>query len=147
MKKILIASDHAGINLKSNICNYLKQNKYNFDNLGTNSDKTVDYPDYGYKIAQKMKFNNNLIGIAICGSGIGISIALNRYEWIRAALVYNVETASLSRKHNNSNVIVFGDRLIDTKLAIDCLEIFLKEEFEEGRHKIRIDKLNNPLKL
>ncbi len=147
MKLIYIASDHAGKTLKDKIFNFLQNKENSIIDLGVTSEESVDYPDYGYKMAEKLLNNNKAIGVAICGSGIGISIALNRYKWVRAALVYNIQTAELSRKHNNSNVIVFGEKLIESNLAFECLTIFLNTPFEEGRHTKRLNKLSNPLEF
>ena len=136
-KKIFIASDHAGFDLKT------KLNKHfsSIIDLGTNSNKSVDYPDFANKLTHEILNNKESIGILICGSGIGMSIAANRHPNIRAGLVHNAELAKLIRQHNNANVLVLPGRFIDVQEAIKCVENFLNTEFESGRHKKRIDKI------
>jgi glycine hydroxymethyltransferase len=147
MKKIIaIASDHAGYKLKQTIAEYLAKNNQLHD-LGTNSEESVDYPDFALKLAKFLKTNPDAFGIAICGSGIGISIALNRYKYIRAALCHDANDAILARKHNNANVIVFGAKNNTNNNEIfESLNNFLSSEFEGGRHQRRINKLGeNPM--
>ena len=140
--KVLIASDHGGVKLKASMVMQLKEDEINVTDLGPeNDDISVDYPDYAGKLANLMK-QANTKGILICGSGIGMSIAVNRYEWIRGALVYDETTARLSREHNDANVIIFGERLIGELTALSCISIFLKTSFLEGRHRKRIQKLS-----
>ena len=141
LNNILIASDHAGFELKQQIITYLESLKYNITDLGTNSSESVDYPDYGYKLAEKI--SSDSIGIAICGSGIGISIALNRNSKIRAALCHDEMHAQLSRQHNNANVLALGARFITFSTAVSIVNKFLCTEFEGGRHQTRVDKLTN----
>jgi len=140
-KRILIASDHAGYNLKANLKSELS--KYNLEiiDLGCDSaDISVDYPDYVKKLADN--FNDNTdIAILICGSGIGISIAANRYTNIRAALCFNEKMASLARKHNNTNVLCLGANFVSKEEAILMLKTFLTTKFEAGRHERRVNKL------
>ncbi len=139
--KVLIASDHGGVNLKSVIVRQLKADGINFIDLGPkNADNSVDYPDYAAKLANLMT-QSNTKGILICGSGIGMSIAVNRYDWIRGALVHDETTARLSREHNDANVIIFGERLVGELIALSCVSLFLKTPFLEGRHRKRIEKL------
>jgi len=109
--------------------------------LGTNSTDSVDYPDYGHKLAETVASGKAKVGVAICGSGIGISIAANRNPKIRAALCQNTECAKLARQHNNANVLALGARMISEDEARECLKTFLNTEFEGGRHQNRIDKL------
>lgn len=140
MKKLLISSDHAGFELK----NFLVQNladKYQFTDLGTNSAESVDYPDYGFAMANAIEKKQAEMGVLICGSGIGISIAANRNKNVRAALVYNNEIAKLSRQHNNANVICLGARFLKNSEAIQFIETFVNTEFEGGRHANRVNKL------
>ena len=140
--KVLIASDHGGVNLKSSMVMQLKADKINVTDLGPETaDISVDYPDYAAKLASFMK-QSNTKGILICGSGIGMSIAVNRYDWIRGALVQDETTARLSREHNDANVIIFGERLIGELTALSCVSLFLKTPFLEGRHRKRIEKLS-----
>ena len=143
--KIVLANDHGGINLKLDIMKYLIKKNINYIDLGVNKKDSVDYPDFAYSLAKVLNDENVLFGILICGSGIGISIAANRYKNIRAALCHDITTSRLSRQHNNANVIVFGGGLIKPKIAVECLDIFLNTNFEnDARHNRRIEKLNNP---
>ena len=138
MKKIFIASDHAGFDLKQNLLNQFPKI---LTNLGTNSDQSVDYPDFAHILVNEVKSTPNNLGILICGSGVGMSIAANRDPSIRAGLVHNAEIAKLIRQHNDANVLVLPGRFIDVQEAIKCVENFLNTEFELGRHKKRIDKI------
>ena len=138
MKKIFIASDHAGYDLKQNLLNQFPQI---LTNLGTNSDQSVDYPDFAHILVNAVKSTSNNLGILICGSGVGMSIAANRDQNIRAGLVHSAEIAKLIRQHNDANVLVLPGRFIDVQEAIKCVENFLNTEFESGRHKKRIDKI------
>lgn len=141
--KLAIASDHGGFVLKE----YLKKNfhavKVEWLDLGTYSAESVDYPDYGRKLADAVANGDAALGVAICGSGIGISIACNRNPKIRAALCTNSTMARLTRLHNDANVLCMGERLTGTEVAMDILKTFLETEFEGGRHQGRIDKLAN----
>ena len=140
MDKILIACDHAGFDLKTKIINKFS-NKYNFQDLGCNNSKdSVDYPDFANLLAKNLE-NKNYFGILICGSGIGISIAANRYKYIRAALCHSNQTAKLAREHNNANVICLGSRIIDENEAFLAVETFINTKFEGGRHQLRVQKL------
>ena len=141
---IAIACDHAGFELKNELKLELKKLELEVLDLGTNETKSVDYPDYGYAMASAIKDNKASRGVLVCGSGIGISIAANRHNNIRAALIHDALGAKLSRLHNDANVIVFGGRLIGTDVAVDCLHTFLNTDFEGGRHENRINKLSNP---
>ncbi len=142
----VIASDHAGVALKAAIIEYLLQKKVSVRDLGTdNAHQAVDYPDFGYQVAHFLEQDKNTMGILICGSGIGISIAANRYPHIRAALCINPEMAILARAHNNANILVLGSRLIDEQTAFACIDRFISTPFEGGRHEARIDKLSHPV--
>ena len=146
-KEILIASDHAGIRLKSTLNSHLTANGIIVTDLGPKPDGTsVDYPDYAAKLASLMRSNDGM-GILICGSGIGMSIAVNRYEWIRAALVHDETSAKLCREHNNANVIVLGERLVGELTAISCVNAFLNTDFAKGRHQRRVEKLSDSTSL
>ena len=140
MIKILIASDHAGFVLKNKLMNYFKK-KFEFIDFGTNSEESVDYPDFAHKLCKQVAKNKNHVGILVCGSGVGMSIAANKNKGIRAALCYSVKNAKLSRLHNDANVITLGERLIKKTVALKCVESFLKTEFEGGRHIKRIKKI------
>ena len=139
---IYLASDHAGCVLKELVYAHLEVRGHRLIDLGTGGDVSVDYPDFGVKLAMALRDDDQAFGIAVCGSGVGISIAVNRFPWIRAALVSSSEAASLSRHHNNANVLALGERLIAPDLAIDCVDKFLATEFEGGRHQRRVDKLS-----
>ena len=138
---IPIGCDHAGFELKEKVVEYLLNKDYSVEDYGTYSTESVDYPDFGAKLAMALKDNADARGIAICGSGIGISIAVNRFSWVRAALVTSAEAASLCRQHNDANVLALGERLIEPVTALTCVDMFLATEFEGGRHQRRVDKL------
>ena len=140
-KTLVLASDHAGYDLKENIKTYLESNNFNIKDLGPFNEDSVDYPDYGNILGKFILENKNSIGIAICGSGIGISIALNRMLGIRAALCSNEEIAKLSRNHNDANVLVLAGRFMNLKKSSSIIDVFLKESFEGGRHERRVNKL------
>jgi ribose 5-phosphate isomerase B len=138
---LYFASDHAGFALKQALVEYYTKQNYHVIDLGTNSEDRVDYPDYGDKLALAVLGNPHASGVGICGTGIGISIALNRHPGIRAALVHDLEYATLAREHNDANVICFGARFLDQKTAITYLNQFLSTEFAQGRHTQRVQKL------
>ena len=139
--KIFLSSDHGGFNLKTSIYKFLNDHHYDVTDLGSFSLESVDYPDYASLMAKNIKNNINARGILFCGTGIGISIAANRYPHIRAALCTNVEMASKSRKHNDANVLSLGGRIIDDNIAKEIVIKFLNTHFEEGRHRLRVDKI------
>ncbi|CAB3692203.1 MAG: ribose 5-phosphate isomerase B [Achromobacter sp.] len=140
--KIAIAADHAGYDLKEK----LKQSFASIDwlDLGTHSEESVDYPAYGFAMGQAITDGRARLGIVICGSGIGISIAANRYAAVRAALCANATMARLSRQHNDANVLALGSRIIGLDVARDCVGAFLDTPFEGGRHQRRADMLATP---
>jgi ribose 5-phosphate isomerase B len=140
-KTIAIASDHGGFELKSRIATFLKSEGYEVLDLGTVSDERVDYPDYGYALSDAIAAGKVARGIAVCGTGIGISIALNRNPAIRAALCHDTTTARLAREHNDANVLVLGGRVVGPEVALDCVKIFLVTAAEGGRHAERVKKL------
>ena len=141
MRKILIASDHAGFKLKETIKRYLLKKKVKIIDIGPSKLRRVDYPDYAHKLSKKINLNNKLTGVLICGSGIGMEITANRYKNVRAALCYNQKTAKLSRLHNNANIITLGSRLTKKTVALKCISTFLNTKFEGGRHLKRIKKI------
>ena len=143
-KNIFISCDHGGFYLKEQIVEYLTKRSYKITDLGTKDASSVDYPDFGYKLAAALKADTQARGIAICGSGIGISIAVNRFSWIRAALVHDVTNARLAREHNDANVLALGERVTGAIQAQECVEAFLQTPFAGGRHQKRIYKLSNP---
>ncbi|WP_199698989.1 ribose 5-phosphate isomerase B [Oleomonas cavernae] len=144
MSVIAVASDHAGAELKNFLADELRAKGFEVLDLGTNGPASVDYPDYGYKLAEALATGRAARGVAVCGSGIGISIALNRHPHVRAALVHDHLTARLSRMHNDANVLVLGGRLTGVETARDCLAAFLDTPYEGGRHAGRVAKLGNP---
>ena len=141
MKKIFISSDHAGYTLKEQIKKKFMK-KYRFQDLGTdNSKKSVNYPDYAHKLCRKVSDNSKNMGILVCGSGMGMSMAANRHKKIRAAVCYSVKNTKLSRLHNNANIITLGSRLTKKNTAFKCIEVFMKTKFEGGRHNKRVKKI------
>ena len=141
MKKIFISSDHAGFKLKEEIKTHLSKKKLSFQDLGPFNDDRVDYPDYAHKVARKVKSNKSNVGILVCGSGMGMNIAANRHKNIRAAQCFNLKSTKLSRLHNDANIITLGSRLLNKKLALNCVNTFLNTKFEGGRHIKRIKKI------
>lgn len=142
MVKIAIGSDHGGFELKENIKKHYENQSIVFEDLGTYSESSCDYPDIAVKMCESVKNGNVDFGILICGTGIGISIAANRCKGIRAALLYSEETAALAKRHNNANVIVFGGRTMAFEDVVSRIDIFMSEQYEGGRHQGRIDKMD-----
>ena len=141
MKKIFISSDHAGFNLKEQIKKKFSK-KYKFQDLGTNNSKvSVNYPYFAHRLCKKVSNNSKNIGILVCGSGMGMSMAANRHKKIRAAVCYSVKNTKLSRLHNNANIITLGSRLTKKNIVFKCVEIFMNTKFEGGRHKKRVNKI------
>ena len=138
---IVFGSDHAGYKLKKILIQEL-QGEIKFDDLGPFSEDSVDYPDYAIKLSKKIDFKKDLLGVLICGSGIGMSMVANRFKNVRAALCMNNKISMLARQHNNANILVLGSRLISEQEAIKCLLVFLKTNYEGGRHQARLDKFN-----
>jgi ribose 5-phosphate isomerase B len=142
--KIAIASDHAAIELKALLADWLREEGHEVDDLGPATDARVDYPDFGYKLAKAVASGAAQRGVALCGSGIGISIAVNRNPACRAALVSEPLSAALSREHNDANVIAMGARLVGPDMAKACVTAFLSTDFAGGRHEGRVEKLSQP---
>lgn len=142
--RIAIASDHAAIDLKAELREYMISLGHEVADLGPETADRVDYPDYGYKLASVIADGSAQYGVALCGSGIGISIAVNRHTGARCALVSEPLSAALAREHNNANVIAMGARLTGIDMAKACLDAFLTTDFAGGRHGPRVDKLSNP---
>ena len=140
MKKILIASDHAGFKLKKQLIPLIEK-KFKLNDLGPVNDNSVDYPDLALKLSKKISKSKNLFGILICGSGMGMAIAANKVKNVRAALCYSTKNTELSRLHNNANIITLGSRLTSKKKAIQLINLFLSTKFEGGRHLRRIKKI------
>lgn len=142
--RIAIASDHAALELKATLVDYLTALGHDVTDLGPNSPDSVDYPDYGYKLSNAVADGSADRGVALCGSGIGISIAVNRNPACRCALVGEPLSAKLSREHNDANVIAMGARLTGVDMAKACLDAFLNTDFGGDRHARRVAKLSNP---
>lgn len=142
--RIAIASDHAAVELKAELRDYLISQGHEVADLGPETADRVDYPDFGYKLAAVVAEGTAEWGVALCGSGIGISIAVNRNPACRCALVSDPYSAALSREHNDANVIAMGARLTGADLAKACLDAFLSTPFGGGRHGPRVDKLSRP---
>lgn len=142
--RIAIASDHAAIELKSILREWMIERGHEVADLGPDTTESVDYPDFGYRLAEVIAEGTAEFGVALCGSGIGISMAVNRNPAVRCALVCEPLSAALAREHNDANVLAMGARLIGRDLAIACLESFLTTDFAGGRHQRRVDKLGKP---
>lgn len=142
--RIAIASDHAAVELKAELRDYLIGLGHEVADLGPDSADRVDYPDYGYRLAAIVAEGSAERGVALCGSGVGISIAVNRHPACRCALVSEPLSAALAREHNDANVIALGARLVGIEMAKACLDAFLTTEFGGGRHAGRVEKLSNP---
>ena len=140
--RIAIASDHAAIALKTSLTNWLREHGHHVTDLGPHSHESVDYPDYGYALGRVIAAGDADFGIALCGSGIGISIAVNRNPAARCALVSEPLSAALARRHNDANVIAMGARLTGEDMAKACIQAFIDTEFEGGRHQARVAKLS-----
>jgi len=142
VKTLAIASDHGGVELKSAIIDLLKGRGIEVSDLGTNGPASVDYPDFAQAVAKSIIDGKAEAGILVCGSGIGMSIAANRFPEVRAALVHDRLSAELCRQHNNANVLCLGARLLGEATALDCVDAFISTDFEGGRHEGRIAKMS-----
>lgn len=142
--RIAIASDHAAFDLKARLREWLIEEGHEVADLGPDSPDSVDYPDYGYKLADVVADGTAERGVALCGSGIGISISVNRNPAVRCALVSEPLSAALAREHNDANVIALGARLVGIDMAKACVAAFLATPFAGGRHQRRVDKLGSP---
>jgi ribose 5-phosphate isomerase B len=140
-EKFVIASDHGGLALKEAVCAYLEEKGVEIQDLGTMTDDSVDYPDYGVKVARSVSTGEADKGILICGTGIGMSIVANKFPGIRAALINDEFTAQMSKEHNNANVIVMGGRVLSSAQAQKMVQIWLESNYEGGRHQKRLDKI------
>ena len=141
IKRVFLASDHAGFLLKKMIIKFLKKKGINILDLGPKNENSVDYPDYAHLLAKKVSKEKSNIGILVCGSGQGMIMAANKHKNVRAALCYDGRSTKLSRMHNNANVMALGSRLTKKSLALKCVSTFLKTNFEGGRHLKRIKKI------
>lgn len=141
MQKIAIASDHGGIELKEDIKIFLKERGFDVLDMGTNGSESVDYPDYGVPLAEKVSKSELEKGILICGTGIGMSIVANKFSNVRAALVNDVYSARMAKEHNDANILVIGGRIAGKGLAREMVSTWLEAKFEGGRHQKRLDKI------
>ena len=138
--KIVIGSDHAGLEYKTKIVSFLEENNHLVLDVGTHTKESVDYPDYAHMVAEEVLLGADF-GVLICGSGNGVSMAANKHDGIRAAICWSGEIAKLARNHNNANIISLPARFTTIKETIDIIQIFLKESFEGGRHIKRVEKI------
>jgi ribose 5-phosphate isomerase B len=141
LSKIAIGSDHAGFALKSQLADHLREAGHEVDDLGTHSEESVDYPEYGALVARAVVDGQAEYGVCVCGTGIGIGIAANKVKGARAAVVHDATSARMARQHNDANVVCVGARLTGSQAAADAVDAFLAAEFEGGRHQRRIDEI------
>ncbi|WIF96051.1 ribose 5-phosphate isomerase B [Caminicella sporogenes] len=139
--KIAIGSDHGGYNLKEAIKKHLEEKGIEYKDFGTNSTESVDYPEFGEKVAQVVKSGEFDRGIVCCGTGIGISISANKVPGIRCAVVSDTFSAEMSRLHNDANILALGERVVGKGLALKIVDVWLEAEFEGGRHERRVNKI------
>ena len=142
MANIAVGCDHAGYHLKERLVSELRELGHEVVDLGTDSTDRVDYPDFGAAVGRSVSCGEASVGVAVCGSGVGVAIAANKVAGIRAATVHDVESARLSKAHNDANVLCFGERVIDPEVAVGALRAWLNEDFEGGRHEARVAKLD-----
>lgn len=138
-KKIFIAADHAGYELKTRLCAFFEAQNLPYEDLGTKSVESCDYADYAHALCEKL--DDESFGVLVCGSGIGMSVAANRHEGIRCALCSEILSARLARKHNDANVLALGGRLIGAEMAFEIVREFVNTSFEGGRHRARVAKI------
>ncbi len=143
INRIVIASDHAGFELKESLKETLKAEGVNVEDLGPGNSDRVDYPDYGTKVAKAVSDDEDLNGIVICGTGIGMSIVVNRFPKVRGTLCSDLYTAKLCRQHNDSNVLILGGRVVGKGLAYEIVKTWLETPFEGGRHSLRLEKIDH----
>lgn len=139
--RVALGADHAGFPIKETIRQFLQNAGYTVDDLGTWSEESVDYPDYGKAVGECVAAQKDVFGIAVCGTGIGISIAANKVRGIRAAVAHDVSTARLAREHNDANVLALGGRVVNGAQAIEMVQAFLNTSFLGGRHARRVEKI------
>jgi ribose 5-phosphate isomerase B len=142
MTRIAIGSDHAGYQLKSELAEHLRESGHEVEDLGTHSEDSVDYPDFGAAVARAVVGGKAEYGVCVCGTGIGIGIAANKVKGARAAVVHDSTSAKMARQHNDANVVCVGARLTGPQAAMDAVDAFLGAEFEGGRHQRRIDEIS-----
>lgn len=142
INKIIIGCDHGGLNLKNAVIAHLKKKGLAVEDVGTYTADSCNYPDYAHKVCEKVQDGTYTLGILICGTGIGMSMAANKHVGIRAAACENTFSARMTRLHNNANVLCMGERVIGPGLACDIVDLFISTDFEGGRHQIRVDMVN-----
>lgn len=142
MKKIIVASDHGGYELKNNIKEYLIDLNYEVTDIGTDTKESCDYPVFANKLCERILSGEFEKGILFCGTGLGMALAANRHKGIRAVCVSDTYSAKMSREHNNSNVLTLGERVLGFGLAREIVDVWLKSEFSSGRHQKRLDMLD-----
>jgi ribose 5-phosphate isomerase B len=140
--KMIIGSDHAGYQMKEKVIAYLRERGVEVEDVGTHGEESVDYTDFGKKVAKKVSDANFDRGILICGTGLGMSMVANRFPGVRAALANDLFSAIMSRRHNDSNILVMGGRLIGDTLALQLIDTWLDTPFEGGRHQRRLEKMD-----
>jgi ribose 5-phosphate isomerase B len=138
---LLIASDHGGLELKQILVDYLQKRGIEVNDLGVHADDSVDYPDYAARVAEPISKNEAQQGILVCGTGIGMSIAANKFPGVRAALAHDEFTAQMAREHNNANILVLGGRVLDPELACRMVSVWYEGNYEGGRHQNRLNKI------
>ena len=143
MTRVAIGSDHAGYQLKEQLAEHLRESGHEVEDLGTDSEESVDYPDFGAAVARAVVAGEADYGVCVCGTGIGIGIAANKVKGARAAVVHDTTSARMARQHNNANVVCIGARLTGSQAATDAVDAFLSAEFEGGRHQRRIDEISD----
>ena len=141
--KIIIGCDHGGLNLKNAVIDHLKKKGIAVEDVGTYTPASCNYPDYAHKVCEKVQDGTYPLGILICGTGIGMSMAANKHVGIRAAACENTFSARMTRLHNDANVLCMGERVIGPGLACDLVDLFISTDFEGGRHQIRVDLVNS----
>ena len=142
MKKLIpIGADHAGFQLKKAIIKHLESRGYEVEDFGCYSEESIDYPDFGHPVAEKVESNPGMLGVLICGSGNGINMTANKHQGIRSALCWKKEIAELAREHNNANIIALPARFVTEDKAIEMVDTFLNTPFEGGRHERRVNKI------
>lgn len=139
--KIAIGNDHAGTELKHQVLRYLEENNHTVINVGTDSDESVDYPDFAHQVGKMVNQKEAEMGVVICGSGNGVNITVNKYSGVRSALCWTTEITALARQHNNANVIAIPARFVSNALALEMVKVFFETDFEGGRHSRRVDKI------
>ncbi|MEX2659663.1 MAG: ribose 5-phosphate isomerase B [Acidimicrobiales bacterium] len=139
--RIAIGADHAGLKLKTELMQFLVEGGHEIDDLGTTNDESVDYPDFGAAVGRAVADGSAEVGVCVCGTGIGISIAANKVPGVRAAVVHDVTSARMAKEHNDANVVCLGARLVGSQVALEALDTFLSSTWEAGRHARRVNKI------